>query len=190
MARVLRINQPDRAPYINAILDKLRGYGIDLGSCEDLKARFPNAGFLGRMSIAVDMVNHGFAKDVDEAFDTYLGGAPGQKRLAYVPNPLKYVSLEEAVAAITRTGIAVLAHLWYYNLSDEENHRLLSRFKALGGTAMEVEYRRYTRTQRDALAALAKQYGLRPSAASDYHGQNDCDSLGNGFPMGILEELL
>lgn len=190
MARVLRTNQPDRRPYINAILDKLRVHGIDLGSYEELKARFPDAGFLGRMAIAVDMVNHGYVKDVDEAFDIYLGGAPDQKGLAYVPSQLQYVTLEEAVTAIERTGIAVLAHLWYYNLPEAENHRLLARFRELGGTAMEVEYRRYSRAQRDALAALAKQYGLRPSAGSDYHGQDASDSLDNCFPMEILEELL
>lgn len=187
MARVLRTNQPDRRPYINAILDKLRAYNIVLGDFEDLKERFPDAGYLGRMSIAVDMVRHGYVKDVDEAFDIYLGGGAEQQRLAYVPSPLRFVTLEEAVPAIARSGLAVLAHLWYYNLSDEENHRLLARFRELGGVGMEVEYRRYTRHQRDALAALAKQYGLFPSAASDYHGQNESDSLENGFSADILD---
>lgn len=187
MARVLRTNRPDRKPYINAILDKLRTHGIDLGSYEDVKARFPDTGYLGRMSLAVDMVRRGYVKNVDEAFDIYLGGGEEQQRLAYVPSPLKFVTIEEAVPAIARTGMAVLAHLWYYNLSEEENHRLLARFRELGGVGMEVEYRRYTRQQRDALAALAKQYGLFASAASDYHGQNESDSLDNGFRKEILD---
>lgn len=189
MKRVLQINQPDRRPYINAILDKLRLNGIDLGSYDDVKARFPEVGYLGRMSIAVDMVNHGYAKDVDEAFDMYLGGGPEQKKLAYVPNPLRYVSVEEAVAAISRTGICVLAHLWFYDLPMEENHRLLALLQALGCRGMEVEYGRYSKEQRDALRALAEQYGLRPSAASDYHGQNERDTLDNGFPLEIWQEL-
>ena len=189
MARVFLTNQPDRRPYINAILDKLRIWNIDLGSYDDLKARHPDAGYLGRMAIAGDMVEHGYAKDIDEAFDVYLGGGTEQKKLAYVPNPLKYVTFDEAVPAIEKTGICVLAHLWYYSLSPAENHRLLARFKQLGGTAMEVEYRRYSREQRDELGALADAYGLLYSVASDFHGQNENDSLENQFPYELWERL-
>ena len=189
MARVLEINQPDRRPYINAILDRLRQWDMDLGTYEDLKARFPDTGYLGRMAIATELVNQHFVRDVDEAFDLYLGGGAGQQRRAYVPNPSRYVTLDEAVAAIEKTGVCVLAHLWYYNLSMEENHRLLARFKALGGTAMETEYRRYTRPQRDALKELADRYSLLPSAASDYHGQSETDSLDNRFPQEIWQAL-
>jgi hypothetical protein len=54
---------------------------------------------------------------------------------------------------------------------------------------METEYRRYTRPQRDALKALADRYGLLPSAASDYHGQSETDSLDNRFPQEIWQAL-
>ena len=84
---VLAQNQPDRRPYLSAILDKLLQLGIDVGTYDALAAANPHSRHFGRMQIAKEMVNRGYVNSADEAFDIYMG-AHGQK-LAYVPNPLK-----------------------------------------------------------------------------------------------------
>lgn len=188
---VLAQNQPDRRPYLTAILDKLRNLGLDVGTYDELQAANPHSRHFGRMQIAREMVNRGYVNSADEAFDIYMG-AHGQ-RLAYVANPLKYVSLEEAVEAILSAGgVPVLAHLYYYLLDSEGERALVRRFKELAGdrAAMEVEYAAYDRAQRDALKALADEFGLMHSCASDYHGNLEGETLAHGFDRVLSEPLL
>ena len=188
---LLARNRPDRAPYINAILERLRLCGIDFGDYAELCELFPNKPRIGRMDIAKLMKDRGFVATVQDSFDEYLG-AHGKRR-AYVPNPSRYVSLEDAVAAVVAAGgAAVLAHLYYYLLSDEENETLLRHFKALSGKngAMEVFYSRYSPQQRQCLKELAHRHGLMYSAASDYHGQDENETLTNRFSPENCQELL
>lgn len=182
LGEVLARNKPDRRPYVEAILARLAECGVILGSYEELAAAHPDTQHLGRIQIAKWMKARGHVESIQDAFDTYLG-AFGQ-RLAYVPNPLQYVSMEEAAAAVLGAGgIPVLAHLYYYQLSGEKGRALVRDFKALAGDrgAMEVHYGRYTPAQRRALAELADEFGLMHSAASDYHGNDEGDTLANGF---------
>ena len=188
---VLRRNRPDRRPYLTAILEKLRSLGIDVGTFDELQAANPDSRHFGRMQIGKEMLKRGYVQSVDEAFDVYMG-AHGQ-RLAYVANPLKYVSLEEAVEAILAAGgVPVLAHLYYYLLDAEGERALVRRFKELAGdkAAMEVEYAAYTRQERDALAALADEFGLMHSCASDFHGNLEGETLCHRFDRSMCAPLL
>ncbi len=188
---VLRHNCPDRRPYINAILAKLRACGVEVGTYETLQAKHPESRHLGRMSIAQEMWERGYVSSVDEAFDLYIG-SHGQRR-AYVENPLKYVTVEQAVEAIRDAGgIAVLAHLFYYGMTQEQGEALVRQFKTLAGSdgGMEVAYGRYDETQRAYLRALADENDLLYSAASDFHGQNPEETLAHHFPRALCTKLL
>lgn len=188
---VLTRNQSDRKPYINAILDRLRLCGIDLGDYEDLHRLYPNKRHIGRMDIARILKDRSFVSTVDQAFDIYIGSF-GEKR-AYVPNPLRYVSMEEAVKAIVNAGgAAVLAHLYYYQLNSNDSELLVKQFKELAGSnaGMEVFYGRYDQEQRKALMELADKYNLMYSAASDFHGQSESDTLTHKFTKSSCVELL
>ena len=188
---VLQNNQPDRRPYLSAILEKLRALGIDVGTYDELQAANPNSRHFGRMQIAKEMQRRGYVATADEAFDVYMG-AHGQ-RLAYVANPLKYVTLEEAVEAIVDAGgVPVLAHLYYYLLDAEGERALVRRFKELAGekAAMEVHYAAYTPAQRESLAAIADEFGLMHSCASDFHGNLADETLAHGFRREQCAPLL
>lgn len=188
---VLDRNQPDRQPYIDAILDRLRQCGIDLGTYDDLCKQLGGKRHIGRMDIAKLLMERGDVASIEEAFDEYVGGHG--KRRAYVPNKLRYVSLEEAVEAILDAGgVAVLAHLYYFLLNDEENDALLRRFKKLTGKkgAMEVYYSLYDQQQRRSLLALAQEHDLMPSAASDFHGYSDSDTVAHHFESSDCAKLL
>lgn len=86
----------------------------------------------------------------------------------------------------------MLAHLYYYQLSDNESELLIKRFKELAGSngAMEAFYGRYDQNQRKALMKLADKYDLMYSAASDFHGQSEIDTLFNQFTKSSCLELL
>ena len=188
---VLKQNQPDRRPYLSAILEKLRALGIDVGTYDELQAANPESRHFGRMQIAKEMQRRGYVATADEAFDVYMG-AHG-RRLAYVANPLKYVSLEEAVEAILSAGgIPVLAHLYYYLLDHEGERALVRRFRELAGdrAAMEVHYAAYSPEQRRALAAIADEFGLMHSCASDFHGNLEGETLAHGFTRSLCAPLL
>ena len=188
---VLQNNQPDRRPYLSAILEKLRALGIDVGTYDELQAANPNSRHFGRMQIAREMQRRGYVATADEAFDVYMG-AHGQ-RLAYVANPLKYVTLEEAVEAILDAGgVPVLAHLYYYLLDAEGERVLVRRFKELAGekAAMEVHYAAYSPEQRAALGAIADEFGLMHSCASDFHGNLADETLAHGFRREQCAPLL
>lgn len=188
---VLANNQPDRRPYLSAILEKLRALGIDVGTYDELQAANPHSRHFGRMQIAKEMQRRGYVATADEAFDVYMG-AHGQ-RLAYVANPLKYVTLEEAVEAILSAGgIPVLAHLYYYLLDAEGERALVRRFRELAGekAAMEVHYAAYSPEQRAALGAIADEFGLMHSCASDFHGNLADETLAHGFRREQCAPLL
>ena len=189
--RVLARNNPDRRPYLSAILDKLRGLGLDVGTYDDIQAANPESCHFGRMQIAKEMQRRGYVATADEAFDVYMG-AHGQ-RLAYVTNPLEYVSLEEGVEAILAAGgIPVLAHLYYYLLDAEGERTLVRRFRELAGdrAAMEVHYAAYSQAQRGSLAALADEFGLMHSCARDFHGNLEGETLAHGFVRAQCAPLL
>lgn len=189
--KVFAQNRQDRRPYINAILEKLKQQGMEVGTFDELQNESDGSPHFGRMIIAKKMVEKGYVKSINEAFDGYLG-AHGQRK-AYVPNPLRYVHLEQAVAAILAAGgIPVLAHLYYYQLPMEENHRLLGYFKHMAGrkAAMETQYSQYDDAQRQQLESLADMYGIMHSCGSDYHGQNPDETLAQGFEGWQCEPLL
>lgn len=186
---VLAHNQPDRRPYINAILDRLRLCGIDLGDYDDLARLYPGNRRIGRMNIARCLRDRGIVSCVEQAFDLYIG-AYGERR-AFVPNPHCFVSLEEAVEAILEAhGAAALAHLYDYRVSDSEE--LVRYFRTLTGDAggLEVLYGPYDQTRRSALRALADKYGLMYSAASDFHGRDHRNSMDQQFPAAFCAPLL
>ena len=188
---VLKQNQPDRRPYLSAILEKLRALGIDVGTYDELQAANPESRHFGRMQIDKEMQRRGYVATADEAFDVYMG-AHG-RRLAYIANPLKYVSLEEAVEAILSAGgIPVLAHLYYYLLDHEGERALVRRFRELAGdrAAMEVHYAAFYPEQRRALAAIADEFGLMHSCASDFHGNLEGETLAHGFTRALCAPLL
>ncbi|WP_255910712.1 PHP domain-containing protein [Ruminococcus sp. zg-924] len=186
--RILKHNRDSMRPYVEKILSKLQSEcGIKLCTYEDLVSRC-NSKTIGRKHIAVEMVRQGFSKDVDDAFDTYLG----KDKPAYVSNAIYYASLSEVVAAIVGTGgIASICHLYDYNLDAEEIEGLLSYFETItyNQGAMEVYYTSYNEQQRQKLKFLADKHRLLYSAASDFHGDGKVKELGR-YPYELYERMI
>ena len=90
--RMLKSNKKNKKNYVEAILEKLKSIGIDLHiSYEQLLEKVAPSDHVGRMCIAREMVEQKYVRDIDEAFDEYLGSF-GKKR-AFVESPYKYIEL-------------------------------------------------------------------------------------------------
>jgi predicted metal-dependent phosphoesterase TrpH len=192
MQAVFRNNMPDRRPYVEAILHKLRLCGVELGSYDDFCARVPKENkHFGRMELAKEMVRRNYVNSPKEAFDIYFGGF-GERR-AFVPNTLRYVSMEQAVDAILSAGgVPVLAHLFYYRFDCMENHRLIRTFRSLTGDrgGMETDYGIYDAKTRQHLREVAAENKLMCSCASDFHGVDPTDTLNRRFSRDLCRPLL
>ncbi|HZZ94467.1 MAG TPA: PHP domain-containing protein [Usitatibacter sp.] len=149
------------------IAQLLEGLGFP-GTLEGALALAARRDQLSRAHFARYLVERGWVKDTQQAFDKYLAkGKP-----AYVPH--RWVDLEDAVSWIRAAGgVAVLAHPGRYNLQPMMREELLRQFGRCGGQAIEVvtgshRPEEYALWQREALA-----HGFLASRGADYHGPGE-----------------
>lgn len=127
-----------------------------------------NPELLSRAHFARYMVERGYVKDTNTAFKRYLtAGKPG-----YVEH--QWATLAQAVRWITAAGgVAVIAHPGRYKLINREREAMLSEFRDLGGTGVEVVTGSHTADQYATWARYAQRFGLKASAGSDFHGPGE-----------------
>ncbi len=143
-----------------AIFDKLNGLGINL----DID---PTADGIGRLNMARQMVELGFCKDINDAFENYLGSH------GKVYTEVKRTTPLEAVRLIGRYGgLSSLAHPKKY-LQEGKLELLVSGLKIFRLGAIETDYPTHTEGERRALKSLADRYGLLQTGGSDFHGEED-----------------
>lgn len=159
--------------------------GIAL-TIEELKHGNPNS-VITRAHFARVLVEKGYCKDKNEAFDKYLGiGCP-----FYLPKPK--VTPEHVLPLITNAGgTAILAHPYSYKLSRSEVEALLDYLIPLGLSGMECYYSTYDNGQTQELRSMALSKELLVSGGSDFHGVVKPDiSIGTGRGnLRIPEKLL
>jgi len=148
------------------------------GAFEGARA-FSNGRLIGRTHFARFLVDRGHAVNVRKVFQHFLvRGKPG-----YVPG--RWASLEDAVGWIRGAGgQAVVAHPARYPLTRSKLRRLFSDFSDAGGVALEVISGSHSRDDAFTMARHARDFGLRASAGSDYHGpENPWIELGQLPPL-------
>jgi predicted metal-dependent phosphoesterase TrpH len=141
-------------------------------------------GAIGRPHVAQAMLEKGYVKTFEEAFDKYIGrGGP-----AYVER--EKITPEEAVALIVRAkGLPVLAHP--FTVKDPE--AIVISLKAAGLIGIEAYYKDNTPQQTGATLRLAKKYGLIPTGGTDYHGIGDSREVmlgGVEVPLAAAQRLI
>ena len=120
----------------------------------------------GRPHIATALLEMGYVKNFDEAFERYLGhGKP-----AYVQR--LHLSAKEAIQLIRNAGgIAAIAHLGvYFSLGKTARKELLIRLKELGLQGVEVFYPSHSPAVTRELKALAESMDLVMTGGTDFHG--------------------
>lgn len=127
-----------------------------------------NPELISRTHFARHLVESGRCADVGEVFSRYLTeGKPG-----FVPH--RWARLPHAVGWIRAAGgTAVLAHPGRYRLNDTALWALIEEFRESGGSAIEVVCGSHTRAQYGRFASLAREFGLRASRGSDFHGPGE-----------------
>lgn len=150
-----------RGREMNACFEKL---GIR-GAYEGALALAGNKSILSRTHFALWLLNEGWVKNYQDAFDKYL--RPGAPCSVDVDWP----TVEESVRFIReKGGLAVLAHPGRYHFSsDWMVEELLKHFKAVGGEAIEVCSGSQSRSDDVRFAALAQSMGFLASSGSDWH---------------------
>jgi len=140
-------------------------------------ASYAGEDVIGRPHFARALIEHGYVKDTQEAFDRYLArGKPGyaeRRRLAP----------EDCIELIRQAGgLPVLAHAFTLGLKKLELRKLLNFLRDVGLEGLEVYYSEHTPEMQRTYAKLARDYGLVPTGGTDYHGAASPDlKLGSGF---------
>ena len=120
---------------------------------------------LGRPHFATLLVEKGFVKDANKAFDRYLGN----KKLGQLRDV--WPELEDVLTALSGQDIElVLAHPKRYPLTVTKLKRLLGDFKKWGGTGIEIVSGNERPDSVRLLERLSREFDLKASVGSDYHG--------------------
>ena len=121
------------------------------------------SGAIGRPHVARALVADGWATDVRDAFDRYLGAG----RPAYVAKD--QLGMREAIEMVHAAGgLAVLAHP-----GPAGTRERIEPLVALGLDGVEVRHPSHSPQDTARLRAIVDQLGLVASGGSDWHGAAD-----------------
>ena len=143
------------------IVELLQSQGVQV-TLDDVMLQ-AGSGAIGRPHVARALVADGWATDVRDAFDRYLGAG----RPAYVEKD--QLEMREAIAMVHAAGgLAVLAHPGAGGTRER-----IEALVALGLDGVEVKHPSHSPQDVARLRAVVDQLGLIPSGGSDWHGAAD-----------------
>jgi len=148
----------ERIRRIYKIVDKLKKMGIDI-SAEEVFKQSSFSDSIGRPHIAKVLVKKGYAENIDDAFDKYIG----YSKPAYVH---KYkISLKQGIEIISASGgIPVLAHPGQYY--DLEYFLFLKKQGLKGIEIWHPDNLKYAKE----LEEFADKNKFLKTGGSDFHG--------------------
>ena len=160
---VLKQARAERNPQIIAKLNAL-GVKITLEQVEKISGQ----GQMGRPHIARALMESGYVRSIQEAFDIYLRN-DGK---AYVPK-FRFPPAEAIAMIRDVQGAPVLAHPFTLNLgSAYALKHTLEELTALGLAGIEAIYSEHAPEQEALYLKLAGELGLLVTGGSDFHGEN------------------
>lgn len=137
--------------------------GVDI-TLEKLHEK-EGTGVLTRANFARYLVSVGFVKSISEAFDRYLDN----DKPFYIPRTS--ITPDTAIQLIKAAGgIPILAHPMLYRLGKQTLEKYIGQLKEMGLEGLEVYYSTNTPSDDLYLSRLARQYDLKYSGGSDFHG--------------------
>jgi 3',5'-nucleoside bisphosphate phosphatase len=170
-----------RADRMERMIARLRRVGAPVDP--DRVREIAGHGTVGRPHLGRALVEAGYAADLTDAFDRFIGGG----RPAYVPRPR--VDPADAIALVRAAGgVPVLAHP--FSVGGVES--VLDRLAPAGLAGMEVDYGAYSPDDRETLRRIATRRGLIATGGSDYHGPDlrAARELGSvPVPLAAVEAL-
>ena len=171
-----------------AIVAKLNELGVRMGYDEVLAlAAKEGTAIIGRPHIAQVMMNKGYVKSIQDAFQRYIGG----RGAAYVRRDRLHP--REAIEAIHHAGgMAVLAHPVQLKCqNDDEIEYVFRKLADLGLDGIESRHSDHTPAQVQRFEQFASRMNLATTGGSDYHGTRKSIGLGSQrVPLSVYEKLL
>lgn len=171
------------------MIAKLQSLGIDI-TLEEVETE--GRTLTARPHFARVLVDKGYAKDMQAAFDEYLDeSARGFVHRREVP-------IEEALERILRSGgVPSLAHPVRVAKNNwDKLAEYVEDMAGLGLRAIEVYHSEHSPENVSYYASLAARFGLGVTGGSDFHGANKADiQLGTGkrnnlaVPDAVLDNL-
>jgi len=145
------------------ILERLREMGLELDYGE--VRRIAGGEVVGRVHIAQALVNRGYVRNVEEAFQRFLG----RGRPAYVKRRL--LPPQQAIWLIRQAGgVPCLAHPFSLCLSLERLEDVVGELRDWGLEGLEVYYHDHFPQQIRALREMAMRWDLVVTGGTDFHG--------------------
>lgn len=168
------------------MIQKMNDLGFPI--TEDIiNERYGRDSSITRAHFARYLLDEGFVKTKEEAFEKYLnkGGPCYVSRVQMTPKCAIEIILKAG-------GHPVLAHPLLYKLDKERVISLIDYLRGLGLEGLEAIYSRNTGEDDEFLAGIANRFGLYVTGGSDFHGSNKPDiDLGVGTGnLAIEKELL
>ncbi|TDO96443.1 PHP domain-containing protein [Marinomonas balearica] len=121
---------------------------------------------LGRPHFAKVLVDKGIVKDVNKAFDKYLGNKNLGGKLRQV-----WPELSDVVEHLKSQDMStIVAHPKRYPLTVTKLKRMLTDFKTAGGNGIEVVSGNERPDSVRLLERLSREYDFDASVGSDFHG--------------------
>lgn len=148
-------------------------------------------GSVGRPHVAQALVEAGYARGYQDAFERYIG----RNSPAYVERE-KFTPAEACALIRCAGGIPVLAHPVSYDKHGAiktalDPDQMLPDLIAAGLGGLEVYYPRYDAITVEWLLGTARRYGLLVTGGTDFHGirPNEPDLGGIYVPMKAVRRL-
>jgi len=156
------------------ILKRLSRLGIEIAI--DEVRHLAGNNLLGRPHIAQLMVQKGYVRSINAAFDNYLGnGKP-----AYVDR-FRFECEETIKAILNAGGIPVLAHPFLLGIKENDTlEDLIAVLAEMGLKGIEVYYPEHTKNLIEYYSRLASRYNLLITGGTDFHGD-----IQPGIKMGV-----
>lgn len=152
------------------MVEKLNQMGFQLDYAD---IRDACKGTVGRLHVARVMVEKGYVRNTEAAFDKYIG----EGREGYVPN--ESLTMAEALPLMRRNGfVPVLAHPAELEQKDETTRMLIENWQKQGLMGVEVYHPSQQKRGFAQLDAAVRRMGLLVTGGSDYH----CDDNRHGQP--------
>lgn len=154
---------------LNSILSLIeqlkKDYNIFFGY-DDIKELINSNRNLGRPEIAKLCIKHGYASNVDDAFEKYLIDAYNKIR-----KNNKGINYEECIKLILNSGgVPVLAHPKTLKLNQNELIVLIEDMIEKGLKGIEVYHSSHSQEEINLYLDIAKKFNLLISGGSDFHG--------------------
>jgi len=134
---------------------------------------------VGRPHIAQAMVNRGYVKTTDEAFDKYLGAGKPAYVAKYPLSPAGTLKLIKKAG-----GFPVLVHPVFARVDN-----MLLKLVADGLMGIETYHSKHDATVTKHYIRLARKYGLLITGGSDSHGGRDVLIGSVRVPYSIVERI-